>query len=799
MRNERDIAREPRRPNEVNERRDTADATGPYRDDAHAVVIGINKYQDPQIPDLRYARADAEAFYAVLTDPEVGRFNPKNVALLCDEQATEREIRIALGTALPKRAAPDDTVVVYFAGHGAPVIVPRAKSADRMEKYMLPHDAQADHLRASAISMDAIQGFFDWIESNQIIFFIHSCYSGQAGGRSFAQPGLQARAALSAEFLDALGNEGRFVVTACGVDEVSLETPTVGHGVFTYYLVQGLKGAADRDRNGLVTLDELYEYVYDEVEREARALGGRMRPMRRGSVSGRVYLTQYETDAQRRAREASAQGAAALARGALEEAQQFFRDAVQHDAHHADAVRALRDVTERLAVEAATLTRKQEALAAQYARGALPAPAYEAAMGLLDRRLNDLTEQERRMLQLVEDLIIGHVTPKRYLLGVAYLTQANNLEQPSGAVQRSDSGERPAGGGPSPAPRPKDEHLHAAAAEGPIQDPGAPPNRPTDARLILVCELYRGPDCLIGADIESEVLSAIRRTFRMPAPQTVIAFFNSDSMGRTRYGLAIGTSGVYWRNNPFTPGASERFVRWTDFVTLQIHPRGEHLLEIGSRDLINLTGSNVTAGRLAEMLEDLCVAYRGHVPNKLVEHNRQGSFGGSRSSPLPEAESSTPILPGDGTTQRRAHEVPPTDALLAVFHKCARSETTKVLTGRAANASAPATWYTQAPLTALVSTILSGVATIMIGVSDRGVFISISEAPESSFPTSEELSLTWEEFSKTPIKYQADGVFVGDVPLVRSGWGWASVPSGAVEALRDVVQLLRSLQAETEP
>src|SRR6185312_14508477 len=94
----------------------------PPRNDAHAVVIGINQYNDPGIPQLQFARADAEAMHSVLVDPAVGRFRPENVVLLVDENATERRIRSEIGTRLPRRAGPDDAVFVYFAGHGAPVI-----------------------------------------------------------------------------------------------------------------------------------------------------------------------------------------------------------------------------------------------------------------------------------------------------------------------------------------------------------------------------------------------------------------------------------------------------------------------------------------------------------------------------------------------------------------------------------------------------------------------------------------------------------------------------------------------------
>jgi len=73
------------------------------RHNAHAVIIGINEYQDEKIPDLQFARADAEGVHQILTDPELGRIPPENVILLLDENATQQNIRSAIGDEIPRR------------------------------------------------------------------------------------------------------------------------------------------------------------------------------------------------------------------------------------------------------------------------------------------------------------------------------------------------------------------------------------------------------------------------------------------------------------------------------------------------------------------------------------------------------------------------------------------------------------------------------------------------------------------------------------------------------------------------
>src|SRR5262245_60026028 len=92
-------------PSPDSRRRDVTVGASRCRENGQAVVIGINKYLDPKRPSLRFARADAESVYQVLTDPAVGRFKPENVTLLVDDQATERNIKSVIGTQLPRTAA----------------------------------------------------------------------------------------------------------------------------------------------------------------------------------------------------------------------------------------------------------------------------------------------------------------------------------------------------------------------------------------------------------------------------------------------------------------------------------------------------------------------------------------------------------------------------------------------------------------------------------------------------------------------------------------------------------------------
>lgn len=258
-----------------------------------AVVIGVGQYEQKGIPTLRYAVRDAEAVYRFLTTK--GGYPKENVLLLTDttlEKPTLQNIRRAFGDFLFRKPGRNDMVLIYYAGHGAPEVDAAGTENDGLSKYLIPRDADPDSLYSTAFPMDEIQRIFARIASERVVLLLDTCYSGTAGGRTFARQ--QTRAAnVSDQFLERLTrSRGRVVITASGPYEVALELPDLGHGIFTYYLLEGLGGKADRNGDGIVTVSELYEYVEDQVDRRARAAGGRQRPMMKGEIEGTLPLVQ---------------------------------------------------------------------------------------------------------------------------------------------------------------------------------------------------------------------------------------------------------------------------------------------------------------------------------------------------------------------------------------------------------------------------------------------------------------------------------------------------------------------------
>jgi uncharacterized caspase-like protein len=258
-----------------------------------AVVIGIGRYEHAGIPGLDYAVADAEAVYRALVGP--AGFARERVLLITDtgaQRPTLRNLKAALGTFLARSARKDDTVLIYFAGHGASEPDPRGAERDGLAKYLVPVDADPDDLFATALPMDDLAGIFARIEAERVVAFLDTCYSGAAGGRTFATKRTRAGQPDEAFLERVTRARGRAIITASRPAEVSLELPELGHGLFTYYLLQGLQGAADRDGDGVVVLQELYEYVEREVARRSRAAGGNQHPVMKSELEGTLPLVR---------------------------------------------------------------------------------------------------------------------------------------------------------------------------------------------------------------------------------------------------------------------------------------------------------------------------------------------------------------------------------------------------------------------------------------------------------------------------------------------------------------------------
>lgn len=236
-----------------------------------AVIIGVSKYKDTRIAQLRYAAADARSFYEWLVSPQGGKHAPTRVMLLIDADATGANMKKALYEWLAQ-AIEEDTVTIYFAGHGSP------QSPDHPENiFLLPYDTQYDSVPTTGFPMwDIETALRRFIRAKKVIVITDACHAGGVG-QAFdvarrAGRGLTVIPVSSTLQNLSKINDGICIISASDDSQMSQESAQWGggHGVFTFHLLEGLKGKADYNTDGLVTLGELIPFLSEQIRRETR-------------------------------------------------------------------------------------------------------------------------------------------------------------------------------------------------------------------------------------------------------------------------------------------------------------------------------------------------------------------------------------------------------------------------------------------------------------------------------------------------------------------------------------------------
>lgn len=261
--------------------------TNPDEKDAYALIVGISTYKDSKIPKLNYTTHDAQAIFDLLVNPDMAGFKKENIKFFLDEEATLFNIKDAISNWLFKNAKKDSIVFIFFAGHGGVEEDRFGIEKDKLAKYLLPYDANFDNFSASALSNSDFNTLLLSIKSKRLIVFMDSCYSG----------GLSEKKARDVKIVEdpyekMAEGEGRLVIAASQPDQRSFEDKNLSHGIFTYHLIEALKGKADLDNDGYVTAMEVYKYLSETVTKTARRLaGGVQEPILRGDLKTDFVLT----------------------------------------------------------------------------------------------------------------------------------------------------------------------------------------------------------------------------------------------------------------------------------------------------------------------------------------------------------------------------------------------------------------------------------------------------------------------------------------------------------------------------
>lgn len=216
-----------------------------------ALLIGNGEYEDAHIERLSTPPRDVTALAAVLEDPALGAFN--EVTTLVDE--TEARVRRAISAFFRERRR-DDLLLLYFSGHGF--------KDDRGRLFWASKDTVHDDLAATAIPAAYVSEHMDQSRSRRQVVVLDCCYSG-----AFAAGAKGDTRVITRETLEGTGF-GRVVLTASDSTQYALEGDRVVRqadlSLFTHYLIEGLStGAAARPGAEIVTLDDWYDYAYEQV------------------------------------------------------------------------------------------------------------------------------------------------------------------------------------------------------------------------------------------------------------------------------------------------------------------------------------------------------------------------------------------------------------------------------------------------------------------------------------------------------------------------------------------------------
>ena len=240
-----------------------------------ALIVASDQYEDPRFGQLRAPVQDAESLSRVLHDPAIGDFDVRTLT-----NAPWHAVQVEVEDFFADRRR-NDLLLLYFSCHGV-----KDQSG---QLYFATTDTQFRRLAATGISSSFVKEQMDRSRSRRIVLLLDCCYSG-----AFTR-GLVVRAGGDVDVTERFEGGGRAVITASSAMEYVFEGEELTGAanprpsVFTSVVVRGLEtGAADRDRDGLVSVDDLYEYVFDEVRKET----ANQTPSMVASVQGALHLAR---------------------------------------------------------------------------------------------------------------------------------------------------------------------------------------------------------------------------------------------------------------------------------------------------------------------------------------------------------------------------------------------------------------------------------------------------------------------------------------------------------------------------
>jgi hypothetical protein len=244
--------------------------------DAVAVIVGIQNYK--RLGKAEFANQDAKRFYDYA---HVALGIPQDrIKLMIDAEADQAAVLKTFRSWLPLNVNKGKTeVFVFYSGHGLP-------SQDGKSLYLLPHGVDQDLLEETAVDQRKIVAALQSASPKSVTMFIDSCYSGLSKTGETLLAGAKPVTLKNSD----IGYPAEFtVMSASSPSQISSSSRDLQHGFFSFYLMKGMEGDADTNRDGKITVGEMHQYLSENVQRHAIALNRTQEPQLVGN-SARVLL-----------------------------------------------------------------------------------------------------------------------------------------------------------------------------------------------------------------------------------------------------------------------------------------------------------------------------------------------------------------------------------------------------------------------------------------------------------------------------------------------------------------------------
>jgi len=259
----------------------------------YAVCVGINQYcSSAQVRDLHCAEKDAEALYDLLLRKG---FAKDNCLLILGTEATQETVYDALKTFVLTKPRSDDLIIFYFAGHGLPISISNDEEDADLQSDVFLVTSNFDHQRIEGergawleypLRLENLRtDFFERTRSKKVLFILDSCHSGDIYGPSYRGEQL-AHHYIEQAF--AKKSAGRVVLSSCMPQQKAREDKKLGHGLFTYHLLEALEGRTPHavERDGWLTVGSLFSYLSKKLPIDQR-------PVKSGVEHSNFQLLYY--------------------------------------------------------------------------------------------------------------------------------------------------------------------------------------------------------------------------------------------------------------------------------------------------------------------------------------------------------------------------------------------------------------------------------------------------------------------------------------------------------------------------